>query len=171
MKIISLMGMLLIGIVGFSQNTSEEKDFSLARVGIKQQGCYIFMGVEPFYKYTYVATLKVTVDFYNQSKTIDKLIKKAKKKYPYFNGIIIYGNKKGKADLIQFKEEEMTRGGFVLGQKVTFMKRINTIKTFFDGVIVDLELGNEKAAIEYINAAGDKKIEKVFYGDINPAAE
>lgn len=102
------------------QELTEEKDYSLARVGKKTQGVYLFIGVEPFYKYDYVATIKAQIDLYNKEKTIDKTLKKAKKKYPYFNGVIFHG--KGKADLIQFKGEEMTRGGFTLGQEVTFMR-------------------------------------------------
>ena len=166
MKKLLTISLILISIGLFSQEpVNQGKDFSLARVGQKIQGVYMFVDVEPYYKYEYVATIKASVEIF-VVKSYERTIKKAKKKYPYFNGMIFHD--KGKVDLIKFTDEKMTRGGFALEDKVTFMERIDFVKYFFDGIIVELESGKNKASIEYLDKNGNKKIAKIFYGDINP---
>jgi hypothetical protein len=164
MRKILLVALLLSTSLLFSQDSIDngKKDLRLARIGKKIQGVYLFMGTEPFYKYKYVATVNAEIDYYNKERTIDKIIKKSKKKYPYFNGVIFYGSQK--ADLILFEEEEITRGGFVLGQEVTFKKG----KTIFNAVIFELESGKNKATIKYTKKDGSLKVVKMFYGDLNP---
>ena len=160
MKKTLLISLLLIAFSGAAQ----EKDYSLARVGVKSQGVYMFFGVEPYHPYTYVATIKVKVSWSGTiSENFDKIVQKAKKKYPYFNGVVFKTNDLSKADLVRF-EEEITRGGFSLNQQVSFIKDGQLIK----GTIVELESGKNKASVQYSQEDDSKVIEKVKYGDLNP---
>ena len=92
--------LMLIVVFGFTQ--TETKDYSLSRSGKKLQGVYIFVLTEPFYNYKHVATIDVKLDW---GKILDEdfenVIKKAKKKHPYFNGMIFHNSDLNKVDLNQ----------------------------------------------------------------------
>ena len=93
-KVVLVIFLLAISSIIFAQDPGYgEKDYSLARVGKKTQGVYLFIGTEPFYKYDYVATIKAKIELF-EPKSYDRTIKKAKKKYPYFNGLIFNGRGK-----------------------------------------------------------------------------
>ncbi len=166
MKKLLITSLILISTTLAAQNqpapTEQEKDYSLARVGTKAHGVYMFFGVEPYYKYTYVATIKVKI---NWSGTIygnfEKRVKKSKKKYPYFNAIIFQSNDLGKADLVRF-DEPIAIGGFTISQNVSFIKDDKLIK----GTIVELD--QKKASIQYTDTNGIKQIETLKHNQITP---
>lgn len=166
MKKLLITSLILISTTLTAQKqpapTEQEKDYSLARVGTKAQGVYMFFGSEPYHKYTYVATVKVKVNWSGTiNENFEKIVKKAKKKYPYFNAIIFQSSDLGKADLIRF-DEPIAIGGFVINQNVSFIKDDKLIK----GKIVELD--QKKAAIQYTDADGNQQIETLKHNDITP---
>ena len=90
MKIVKIaFCMLFISIVALGQ---QEKDYSLAKVGKKVLGIYIFIGCEPNNEYDYIATIDVRWHEGDPDKSFLELIERGKKKYTNFNAINFYFN-------------------------------------------------------------------------------
>lgn len=146
----------------------QEKDYSLAKVGKKIYGVYIFIGSEPFYEYDYIATVKVKISWTgSKPENFEKAINKAKKKYPNFNGMIFQSSDFSKVDLIRFKDLEISRGGVSIGSKVSFIERgrLNY------GEVVELESSKDKGSIKYLNIFEEEEIKKLLYTDLTPLTE
>lgn len=164
-KLLATALLMLIVVFGFCQE--QEKDFSLSRAGKKIQGVYIFLLTEPFYQYKFIATIEAELNWSKiKDEDFEKVIKKAKKKYPYFNGLLFNSDNFEKASLIQF-DEEINRGGYSLGQTITFIK----LKINYTGKIIALESRKNRASIEYQNDKNETKIIVLPYGDLNPVKE
>ena len=95
---ILLTVMLTFSMSSFAQSNT---DYSLASVGKKIYGVFIFLGSEPANEYQYISTVKVKITWSgSQRESFEKAIKKAKKKYPYFNGMIFHTDNFDEVDLI-----------------------------------------------------------------------
>lgn len=146
----------------------QETDYSLARVGKKIQGVYIFIRTEPYYDYDYIATVDVKINWSGSSEeSFEKAIKKAKKKYPYFNGMIFQSSNFEKADLIRFKGLDVSRAGFTLGSKVSFILR----NVAYYGEIIELESSKNKASVQFLNLLNENEINEINYSDLTPLNE
>lgn len=109
MKKLSLgivFGMILTSLLAFD-NTSYEPNKATGEVEL-MQGLYIFTDSKPVLEYEYLGTVKTVfaMDVQYQG-TRDKMIRKAKKKYPEAEGIIIHFKSGGtdKGDVIKFNKE------------------------------------------------------------------
>lgn len=151
---------LLLSFPTFSQ-----EDYAIAKAGFRVQGVYIFVACEPVYEYEYIATIKAKVTWTGlSSESFEKSIKKAKKKYKYFNGLIFHDSDLDKADLIKFKELGTSRVGFKIGDKVSF---ILSGKQHI-GEVIELQSTKKKASIKYTDDEGLEQIKKIKYTDLTP---
>ena len=153
----------------FSMNTQgQEKDYSLAKVGKKIYGVYIFIGSEPYYAYDYIATIDVKINWTgSKEENFEKAISKAKKKYPNFNGMIFQSSDFSKVDLIRFKDLEITRGGVSVGSKVSFIDK----NQVYYGEVIELESSNDKGSVKYLNVFDEEEIKELSYSDLTPLSE
>jgi len=148
--------------------SAQSTDFSLAKVGKKIYGIYVFFGCEPANPYTYVKTIDVKVkwsDTYYDS--FEKVIDKAKKKEPYFNGIIFQVDNLSKADLIRFDELESSRGGYSFGSKVSFIDN----GQIYAGEIVELETSKGNATVKFKNVFFEDELKRLNYEKLTPLSE
>jgi hypothetical protein len=160
-KSIILLLFFAFGLNGYAQ----EKNYSLAYVGEKIDGVYIFVLAEPANAYDYIATVKVDITWTGTiEENFEKAINKAKKKYPYFNGMIFQKKDMSKADLIKFTDLDIVRGGLKLNGKVSFINKNSLIA----GEIV--ELGKDKASVSIIED-GRKVVKKLDYKLLTPISE
>jgi hypothetical protein len=148
-------------------NTSfaQDKDFSLAKVGKKIYGVYVFFGCEPANTYTYIKTIEVKINWSGTySESFEKIIEKAKKKESNFNGIIFQSDDLSKADLIRFDDLGSTRGGFAYGSKVSFIDNSQV----FAGEVVELESSKGNATVRFKNIYNEEEIQKMDYKKLTP---
>jgi len=144
-------------------NSIAQKDYSYARAGFKVQGVYVFIACEPIYDYEYIATVKAKITWTGLSQeAFEKVIKKAKKKYPYFNGLIFHNSDLNKADLIEFRELATTRGGFKVGDKVSFI----LLGKQYVGEVIELQSTKKKASVKYIDDNGEEHIKRIGYTEL-----
>ena len=154
-KSIIILSFCLVAVNLFSQ----VKDYSLAKVGDKINGVYIFVMCEPAQEYKYLGTVEVKINWTGtKAENFEKVIKKAKKDYPYFNGMVFQKKDMSKADLIQFTGLEISKGGVNLGQRVTYIDK----KVLVEGEVVELK--DKKAAIQLDNG----KIVQLEYKRLTP---
>lgn len=154
-----LLAMTIIG---------QETDYSMARVGKKIYGVYIFLRADPYQEYEYIATIDVKINWTGSlQESFEKAINKAKKKYPYFNGMIFQNSSFDKVDLIRFKGLDVSRGGVSVGAKVTF---IENNKVFY-GEVVELESSRGKGTVKYRDIYNKEMIRKMPYTDMTPISE
>ena len=160
-----LVLVLFISSLCFFETVGQETDFSLAKVGKKIYGVYVFFGCEPANPYTYVKTIKVKI---NRSGTyyesFEKVIDKAKKKESNFNGLIFQSGDLSKADLIRFNDLQSIRGGFSYGSKVSFLENGQV----FAGEVVELESSKGKATVTFMNVFNEEEIQKIDYKKLTP---
>lgn len=170
MKLLKLLLLLVIStnsLNGFSQE-SQEKDYSLAKVGEKINGVYIFIEATPYYEYDFIATLDIDKEWNHMFRpTFEKFIEKARKKYPNFNGIIIRGNDGEKAELIRFREIEATAGGFRIGDKIVFK---DDNKPGY-GEIIGLDIAKQTVQVKTWNIYGEEIIDTKKIPKINAVTE
>jgi len=155
---------LLISIPLFSQ----DKDFSLAKVGKKIMGVYIFIGCEPANEYDYIASLDFKPDERNMEKSLLEVIEKGKKKYPNFNAIIIFKNFKfEKVDLIKFRDLELSGGGFRIGDYAVY----NDYGKPLYVEIAQLDNPKQRAGFKYFDDYGEEKISTTAYSKLSPISK
>jgi len=155
----------LLLILFVSVIAGQEKDFSLAKVGKKVYGVYIFFGCEPANPYTYVKTIEVKINWSGTYyESFEKIIEKAKKQESNFNGIIFQTHDLKKADLIRFDELESSRGGFSYGSKVSFIEDGQV----FAGEVVELESSKGAATVKFKNVFNEDDIKKMDYNKLTP---
>lgn len=164
--IVFFLGLLLIQFKDCLYG--QDQDFSLAKVGKKIYGVYVFFGCEPANQYTYVKTIEVKIDwsdsFYD---SFERVIEKAKRKESNFNGIIFQTENLNKADLIRFNDLEASRGGFSYGSKASFID----YDQVFVGEIVELETSRGYATIRYKNIYFEDEIKKISYTKLTPISD
>jgi hypothetical protein len=144
---------------------SQGADFSLAKVGKKVHGVYVFFGCEPANNYTYLRTIEAKIDWTDSYyDSFEKVIEKAKKKEANFNGIIFQTEDLTKADLIRFNDLESTRGGLSYGSKVSFLDNGQV----FAGEVVELESSKGEASVKFLNLFNEEEIKKIEYSKLTP---
>jgi len=147
---------------------AQETDYSVARVGKKIYGVYIFLRADPYQEYEYIATVEVKINWTGSlQESFEKAINKAKKKYPYFNGMIFQNSSFDKVDLIRFKGLDVSRGGFSIGSKVSFIEG----NEIYYGEVVELESSKGKGTVKYRNIFNEEKIKKMPYTSMTPVIE
>lgn len=162
-KLLIIIALFLIAKPFFAQ----KNDYGLAYSGLRVQGIYIFVMCEPYHKYEYVETVKAKINWTGSvQESFEKVIKKAKKKHPYFNGIIFQSKDLSKGDLIKFTDLEISKGGIKLNEKVSFIIK----GELYAGEVIELESKRGKASVEYFKV-GEKQITQISYDDLTPIDE
>jgi hypothetical protein len=125
----TLMNKLLVILLLFAftniilgqEKEEEKKDFSLAQVGKRIQGCYVFVLTTPYNEYDHIRTEKMPSGIFNgdPSEGFSKFIKKMRKHYPYFNGLIVFPDL-SEVEFIKFRDMEISGVGFRIGDKLVF---------------------------------------------------
>jgi hypothetical protein len=157
MKIVKLSFCLtLLSISAFAQ---QERDFSLAKVGKKVLGVYIFIACEPANEYDYIATIDVKWHEGDPDKSLLEIIERGKKKYPNFNAVIFKNAKFESADLVKFRDLEISGGGFRVGDNAVFKK--GSAPRY--GKILTLDNVKQEAGVKYFDEYGDEKINTMPY--------
>ena len=128
-------------------------DYAYAKAGIRISGMYVFIGCEPANPYDYAGDIKVNDFAWTKTSYFEKIVKKAKKKFPASNGIIYRQNNPKKAELIIFRGLEKTGGGFRVGDKVNAMYGSNSIK----GEVIQINNAKGKLRVKYIED-GDESL-------------
>lgn len=142
-----------------AQTETSTKDYTLAYVGDRVAGVYIFLRCEPYQKYTYIASIKVHVSWSSTiSESLSKCIKKAKRKYPNFNGMIFRNNSFTKADLIRFDDVEAGREGYEIDDFVSFTK----LNEIYYGQIVQLKTRSRQVVIKHKTIYGEEELSTVY---------
>lgn len=162
-----LLFILFITSISFSQE-SKEKDFSLAKVGEKINGVYIFIESTPYYEYDFIVTLDIDKQWNNMFRpTFEKFIEKSRKKYPSFNGIIIRGENSEKAELIKFRDFEASAGGYRIGDKIVFK---DENKPGY-GEIIGLDIVKQTVQVKTWNIYGEEILDTKKIPKINSVTE
>ena len=151
----------------FSINAQEsQKDFSLAKVGKKIRGVYVFIRSEPYHEYDFIATIKLKrKELGLAQENFETIIENAMKKYPYFNGLIFNDEDFSKVDIIRFKDLGVSRGGISVGSKVSFI----SLKRIYYGEVVQLE--KDRGTVRYLNIFDEDKIKSIYYTKLTPVSE
>lgn len=152
MKDLIVFVAVLVSTLSYSQQT----DYSLARSGDYVLGVYLFIGSEPVNNYDYVGKVNRFNVFETDQKEVEKIIKKARKKNPHFNGMIFKRNF-NHVELIRFPDMDEKLAGFSIGDTVSFTKLGVLVK----GKIVSLDDAKQKASIVFVDEEGVENIEKV----------
>ena len=164
-KYSKLLVITTLSLLCINLSFGQEKDYTLAKVGKKIHEAYIFFGCEPYYKYTFIETIKVKINWTGTYyESFEKIIKKAQKKNSTFNGIIFQTSDLSKADLIRFVDLGSTRGGFSIGSKVSFIE----MNQVFVGEIVELESSKGKATVKFLNVFDENEIKKFDNKKLTP---
>ncbi|MGD9493122.1 MAG: hypothetical protein AB7V36_07180 [Bacteroidales bacterium] len=150
---------VLLSVPSKAQSETSSKDYTLAYVGDRVAGVYIFLRCEPYQKYTYIASVKVSVSWTGSlDESFEKCIKKAKRKYPNFNGMIFRNNSFSKADLIRFDDLPAGREGYSVDDYVSFTK----MNEIFYGQIVQLKTQSRQVVIKHRNVYGEEELSTVY---------
>ena len=142
-KTILLSLIILISLFTYGQ---KKVDYSIAKAGIRISGMYVFIGCEPANDYDYAGDIKVNNFSWTQTTYFEKLVKKAKKKYPNANGMIFRRNNPQKAELITFRGLEKAGGGFRIGDNV---KAVLRTKAVVLGKVIQIDDVKRAVRIEY----------------------
>lgn len=154
---------LLIVILSLLSNAySQEIDYKLARTGEFVLGVYVFVHCDPINEYDYVGKLKKFDLTKSSSKEVEKIITKAKKKHPHFDGMI-FKKDFDHVELIKFKEKKASVSGFAIGDQVQYESFGRLIK----GEIVDLIPHRERATVKYYDSDGKEKLDGVNLKSLN----
>lgn len=169
-----LIILLMMSTTGFCQ---EQKDYSLARVGNCVDGVYIFLRSTPYHEFEIVGTTRITLNLLGnlnetfEQKFVKELTRKidlARKKYPYFNGIVFQDSSYNNAVLIKFVglEEKKDIQKFNVGSKVTFElgPPLSRIRCY--GEVKDVISHPGMATIEYLNAYGEQESASLEYSEL-----
>ncbi|HEX8516986.1 MAG TPA: hypothetical protein VF868_12355 [Bacteroidia bacterium] len=148
-----------LSIISYGTFSQQEKDYSLAKVGQKVLGVYFFIACEPANEYDYIATIDVRWHEGDPVKSKLEIIERGKKKYPNFNAVIFKDAKFESADLVKFRDLEISGGGFRVGDNAVFKKG----STPRYGKILTLDNVKQEAGIKYFDEYGDEKINNMPY--------
>ena len=148
--------LLFITLVAVLPAYSQQPDYSMARAGDYVLGVYLFINCDPMNNYDYVGKTDKFNVFESNRKDIEKVIKKARKKNPYFNGMIFKRDFKH-VELIKFDESVEKVAGFKIGDRVSFVK----LGTSVHGKIITLDDAKQKAVVEYLDEENEEQVDKV----------
>lgn len=140
---------------------SQQNDLSLARSGQYVMGVYLFIDCDPVNQYDYIGKVDKFDVFETDRKDIEKIIEKAKKKNPYFNGMIFKRDFKH-VELIKFKESEQVVQGFRVGDEVVYRRYGVPV----DAVIKTIDDAKNRCSVEYIDENGEKKIDGIGLNEL-----
>jgi len=157
---------LLFSFFTFCSYSQDEKDFKLARTGEYVLGVYIFVHCDPLASYDYVGKIDKFDFEKTDTKEVEKIIKKAKKKNPDFYGMIVKRNFKH-IELIKFKDRATSYAGFALGDKVQY----ESFGRLISGEIVDFIPHRQRATIKYTDPEGNEKLDGVNIKSLNKVSE
>lgn len=155
--------LLLCPLFSYSQ---EAVDYKLTRTGEYVMGVYIFIHSDPVAPYDYVGKIDKFDIFKTDSKAVEKIIKKAKKKNPDFDGMIIKKDYKH-IELIKFGGRATSYAGFALGDRVQF----ESFGRLIVGEIVDFIPHRQRATIKYTDPEGNEKLDGVALKALNKAPQ
>lgn len=141
---------------------SQQPDYTLARTGTFVMGVYLFIECEPINTYDYIGKIDQFDIFESDSKDVEKIIEKAKKKNPHFDGMIFKKDFKH-VELIKFKERDESVAGFEIGMRVQYESFGRLIK----GEIVDIIPHRDRATIKYIDEEGKERLDGVSLKELN----
>lgn len=136
---------------------SQEKDYSLAKVGVKRENIYIFIGCTPVQEYDVITQWDC---YWNKDgkleEKIEEALTRAKKKYNNVDGIIF---KPGadQAEFIKFIGREITGGGFKSGDKVIYKDG----SRFEYGEVAMIDNIKNRASIKYLDKYGDERKDEI----------
>jgi prolyl-tRNA synthetase len=155
---------LFIALVfaSFSHGLSQEIDYKLARTGEYVLGVYLFIHADPINEYDFVGKIKKFDIAKSSAKSVESIIKSAKKKFPHFDGMI-FKKDFDHVELIKFKTKAASVAGFSVGDEVQYESLGRLIK----GVIVDLIPHRERATVKYIDEDGKEKLDGVPLKSLN----
>lgn len=144
---------LFTSLLSFAQ----EKDYSLAKVGVKRENIYIFIGCTPVQEYDVITQWDC---YWNRDgkleEKIEEALTRAKKKYNNVDGIIF---KPGadQAEFIKFIGREITGGGFKSGDKVIYKDG----SRFEYGEVAMIDNIKNRASIKYLDKYGDERKDEI----------
>ncbi|WMX13251.1 hypothetical protein [Aureispira sp. CCB-E] len=150
------------------ENKEEKKDFSLAKVGKKIQGCYVFVLTTPYNEYDHIRTEKMPSGIFNgdPSEGFSKFIKKMRKHYPYFNGLIVSPDL-SEVEFIKFRDMEISGVGFRIGDKLIFKSG----KELLYGEVVEINTYRQRVTFKYLDIYGDEKVIERKMVHVTPLTE
>lgn len=154
--------LVFFSVVNLAFSVNSQTDYSLARVGNYVMGVYLFIDCDPVNQYDYIGKIDKFDVFESDSKEVEKIIEKAKKKNPYFNGMIFKKDFKH-VELIKFIESQQIVKGFKVGDNVIYRR----YGTPVDAVIKTIDDAKERCSVEYIDETGQTKIDGVSLKDLN----
>ncbi len=146
----------LISLLFALCTNAQTQDLSLARAGDYVLGVHLFVLCDPIAPYDYVGKVKKFDIWNSDSKGVEKIIKKAKKKNAHFDGMI-FKRDFDHVELIRFKETIENTAGFNIGDKVNFKK----LGKGYTGTILIFKDHKQKAIIEYTDDEGNEQVVKV----------
>lgn len=162
-----LIASILLTVIALPSHC-QQPDYSLARAGKRIHGVYIFIRTEPYHEYDYIESVKVKINWTGTAEeSFEKAIEKAKKKHPYFNGMIFQSSDFGKADLIRFKDLKVSRSGFTIRSKVSFILK----DVAYFGEIIELESSKDKASVQFLNLFNEPEIVEMEYTELVPLSD
>jgi len=145
---------------------AQQVDYSLAKSGEYTLGVHIFLSSTPVSEYDFVAKIK-KFDFYKiKTKDLEKILKKAKKKNPDFDGMI-FKKDYDFIELIKFKSKPVSYAGFSLGEKVQF----TSFGRIISGTIVDFIPARQRVVVKYTDPEGNEKLDGIGIKNLNKATE
>jgi len=155
---IKIFFVLSLLIVLTSTDKAPKEDLNLCKSIIQVNGIKVFIGSLPSAPYEGIGSLPITVSWRGDAiKSLSTAIKKCQNKNPHFNGMIIYLSNMNNAELIKFKGTTIRRGGFGIGDKVSFVYTGHT----YSGSVV--QLWPDKATVSYIDNGNRDKTKKIYY--------
>ncbi|MBX2949164.1 MAG: hypothetical protein KF704_07785 [Crocinitomicaceae bacterium] len=158
-----LFTVLLCPLFSFSQ---DGVDYKLARTGEYVLGVYIFVHSDPIAPYDFVGKIDKFDISKTDTKEVEKIIKKAKKKNSDFDGMIIKKDYKH-IELIKFGGRATSYAGFALGDKVQY----ESFGRLIQGEIVDFLPHRQRATIKYTDPEGNEKLDGVAIKSLNKIPE
>jgi hypothetical protein len=153
--IILLLFVFTNTLLGQEKEEEEKKDFSLAKVGKRIQGCYVFVMTTPYNEYDHIRTEKMPAGIFNgdPGEGFSKFIKKMRKHYPYFNGLIVSPDL-SEVDFIKFRDMEISGVGFRIGDKLIFKSG----KELLYGEVAEINTYRQRVTFKYLDIYGDEKV-------------
>lgn len=163
-KIIYLITLFAFSSLGSA--IAQSSDYSQAKSNESVLGVHIFICSTPVNDYDYVGKIDLFDILDSDSKNIEKVINKARKKYPSFDGMIL---KRGNnyIELIKFKGRSESIAGFKVGDKVQYESFGRLIK----GEIVDIIPHKSRATVKYIDSKGNEKLDGIDLKQLNKTDE
>lgn len=162
---------LLLTVHILKGQTNNNPDFTLAKVGERIDGVYMFLNCEPANSYEYVATIEAKLTWYGSNLTLEeqfrKIIKTSKRQYANFNGMIFRGNNFRRVELIKFHALEASMSGVSFKDKVSFIKDNEE----YTGEVIELIPKNNTVRVKYRNIFDDQEIRILNVQSVMPLTQ